>query len=86
LFTKDLLDAATLEDMINGKFRAPNLKGRAKALGSGFTDMPVLIKLNRALNIAVRVYDHYQDYPENWDSKKYYKWKIEADKLLAAID
>ncbi len=84
LFTKDLLDAATLEDMINGKFRAPNLKGKAKALGSGFTDMPVLIKLNRALNTAVRIYDHYQNYPEKWDSKTCYKWKNEADKLLAA--
>ncbi len=84
LFSKDLLDAATLQDAINGIFTPPSIVKKIKAFKSGLSSPNILLKLNRAVGKAERVYKHYHSYPPTWDAAVYDQWKNKAIELLAA--
>ncbi len=82
LFKNDLMDAATLQNTVNGIFRPPDYKKKLKSLSSGLSNPSILLKLNRAITGAVRVYKHYRQYPANWDAAIYEKWKVGAEGLM----
>lgn len=84
LFDKDLMDAATLQNAVNGVFRPPGLGKMLRSLYGGISSPPILIKLNRAITGAVRVYKHYRQYPANWDASLYEKWKSRAELLMSS--
>ncbi len=86
LFDKDLMDAATLQNAVNGIFRPPDLIKMFKSLCSGISNPLILLKLNRAITGAVHVYNHYRSYPDIWDVTAYDKWKIRAEELFAAVN
>jgi len=86
LFSKDLLDAATLQDAINGHFNPPGIKKKLKALQGGLSNPPILLKLNRAVSGAVRVHGHYRNYPPSWEADAYQKWKNRAFEILTIPD
>ena len=77
LFQKDLLDAATLQDAINGRFQLPELAKMAKALRGGITRPSLLMKLSNGIKAADRVYNHYLNYPAEWNAREYDKWSQE---------
>ncbi len=84
LFSKDLLDKATLQDAINGHFSPPSIAKKIKSFQSGLTRPGILLKLNRAVGNAAKVYEHYRNYPSVWDAAAYEKWKNRALELLTA--
>jgi flavin-dependent dehydrogenase len=84
LFIHDLLDAGTLQDAVNGKFRPPGLKKKLKALTGGVQNIRLLLKLNRAVSSATNVYKHYLNYPDQWDPQVFRSWKEKADRLHSA--
>ncbi len=84
LFAKDLMDASTLEDAVNGIFRPPGLNKKFASLRGGILNPPTLFKLNRAVNKAVRLYKHYSQYPAEWDALSFKKWQVGAKKLMAS--
>jgi flavin-dependent dehydrogenase len=79
-YKKDLLDSATLQDAVNGIFRPLNAGQAIKALGA-LGRLPLLLRLNKAVTKATRLYRHYQNYPETWDSKSYHEWQKRAEDL-----
>ncbi len=79
-YAKDLLDSATLQNAVNGIFRPLSFGQAIKALGA-LTRMPLLLRLNKSVVKATRLYRHYQHYPEAWDKKSYQKWLKRADEL-----
>lgn len=79
-YARDLLDSTTLQNAVNGIFRPLSFGQAIKALGA-LTRMPLLLRLNKAVVKATRLYRHYQDYPEAWDKKHYQKWQKRAEEL-----
>ncbi len=79
-YAKDLLDSTTLQNAVNGVFRPLSFGQAIKALGA-LTRIPLLLRLNKAVMKATRLYRHYQDYPEAWDKKHYQKWQERAEEL-----
>ena len=84
LFSKDLLDAATLQDAINGHFNPPGFGKMLNALTRGFTKPATLLKLNRAVGRASRIYKHYKNYPPAWDAEEFQNWQTGALELQVA--
>ena len=80
LFKKNLLDASTLQNAINGIFVPPGLLKTIRAL-SGIGRPALLLKLNKAVGTAVKIYKHYNEYPGQWDDTLYEEWKSRADDL-----
>ena len=81
LFEKGLLDAATLQQAINGHFSPLPAAGKARALLAGFSVPGILVKLNRAVTSAAKIYDHYLEYPSSWDAGAFTKWESRARSL-----
>lgn len=79
-YSKDLLDSATLQNAVNGIFRPLNAGQGIKALGA-LGRLQLLLRLNKAVVKAARLYRHYQNYPETWDSKGYQEWQKLAEGL-----
>jgi flavin-dependent dehydrogenase len=79
-YAKDLLDSTTLQNAVNGIFRPLSFGQAVKALGA-LTRLPLLLRLNKAVVKATRLYRHYQDYPETWDKRIYQKWLKRAEEL-----
>ncbi len=80
LFIKNLLDTGTLQNAINGRFEPPGLLKTIKAL-SGIGRLSLLLKLNKVVNTAVKIYKHYNEYPGYWDNALYEEWKDRAVEL-----
>lgn len=78
LYSKNLLDAETLQDAINGHFSPPGFIKKLKALQGGLFNPPILFKLNQAVGSAARVYKHCLNYPPYWDAVAYKSWKESA--------
>ena len=79
-YARDLLDSTTLQNAVNGIFRPLKAGQAIKALGA-LNRMPLLLRLNRAVIKATRVYRHYKNYPETWDRKHYKEWQKRAEEL-----
>jgi len=86
LYSKNLLDAETLQDAINGHFSPPGFIKKLKALQGGLINPPILFKLNRAVGSAARVYGHCMNYPPYWDAAAYKSWKESAFDLRIQRD
>lgn len=80
LYSKDLLDTNTLQNAVNGIFQPPGAGAFVKALGA-LGKLPVLLRLNRAVTSATKIYRHYEDYPECWNRSQYIRWHKRADEL-----
>ncbi len=83
LFLKDLLDAETLQNAVNGIFRPPGAGRMVKAVGA-LGKFPLLIRLNSAVSTATKIYRHYRNYPERWDYAAYMSWRRRAEELQAS--
>jgi len=77
LFQKDLIDAATLQDAINGSFQRPVLAAMTKALWAGITRPALLMKLNSGIRAAEKTYNHYLNYPSEWNALEFEQWQRE---------
>lgn len=84
LFKKNLLDASTLENAINGLFVPPGFIKTIRAL-SGIGRPALLLKLNKAVSTAVKIYKHYDEYPGKWDNALYEEWKSRAEALHRTV-
>ena len=85
LFVSDLLDAETLQDAVNGRFRPPGLQKKIRALTGGFKNINLLLKLNKAVSAATALYQHYLKYPAQWNPARYRQWMEKADKLQRQV-
>lgn len=81
LFVNDLLDADTLQDAVNGRFKPPGLQKKIRALTGGIKKLNLLLKLNQAVSTAASLYNHYLAYPAQWDPERYQQWLQKAEKL-----
>ena len=81
LFIRNLLDAKTLQNAVNGEFDPPGLPKKIESFLAGIANLNLLLKLNAAVSRATRVYKHYLNYPQRWDEHKYQCWKETADQL-----
>ncbi len=79
-YAKDLIDSTTLQNAVNGIFRPLSTGQAIKALGA-LSRIPLLLRLNRAVVKATRLYRHCQHYPEVWDRKHYQEWQKRAEEL-----
>lgn len=75
LFKKDLIDAATLQNAVNGIFEPPGSGKMLRSLFAGLTAPGKLMQLNKAVSRARRIFRHYQHYPHKWDNEVYRKWQ-----------
>ncbi len=75
LYSQDLLDAVTLQNAVNGCFTPPGFAKKLKSLRGGLARPSILVKLNRAITSAARVYGHCRNYPPAWDAEAYRQWK-----------
>ncbi len=75
LFQKDLIDAATLQDAINGRFQRPELAKLASSLRAGITRPSLLMKLNSGIRAAEKTYNHYLNYPPEWNAREFEQWQ-----------
>jgi len=82
LFKKNIMDAASLESVINGIYVKPSLSQMIKTLVRGFIHPAILAKLSRANSEGNRMLSHYKKYPPVYDAVKYAKWKKKADELF----
>lgn len=78
LFQKDLIDAATLQDAINGRFQRPELAQMTKALRGGIARPSLLMKLNSGIRAAEKTYNHYLNYPPEWNARAFEQWQRES--------
>ncbi len=78
LFEKDLIDAATLQEAINGRYKRLELTDMAKALRSGIARPSLLLKLNKGIRAADKAYKHYLNYPSVWDAREFELWQWES--------
>ena len=83
LFVNDLLDADTLQDAVNGRFKPPGLQKKIRALTGGLKNINLLLKLNKAVSAAASLYNHYLAYPAQWNPERYRQWLEKAEKLHA---
>ncbi len=75
LFKKDLIDAATLQEAINGRFKRMELAEVTKALRAGITRPSLLMKLNSGIRAAEKTYNHYLNYPPEWNAREFEQWQ-----------
>jgi len=85
LFSKNLMDAATLQNAVNGIFKPPTLKKMLQSFCGGIANPTILLKLNKAISGAVRIYKHYQKYPRTWDADTFETWEKKANKLMGNL-
>ena len=78
LFQKDLIDAATLQEAINGRYKRLELTDMTKALRSGIARPSLLLKLNKGIRAADKAYNHYLNYPPEWDAREFERWQLES--------
>jgi flavin-dependent dehydrogenase len=75
LFKKDLIDAATLQNAVNGVFKPPGSGKMLRSLFAGLAAPGKLMQLNKAVSGARRIFKHYQQYPDKWDHEAFRKWQ-----------
>lgn len=78
LFEKDLIDAETLQDAINGRYKQLEFNRIANALRAGITRPSLLMKLNSGIRAAEKTYKHYLNYPPVWDAREFEQWQRES--------
>jgi len=82
LFSREIMDAPTLQNAVNGIFTAPDLGTKMRSLLRGAARPAVLAKLNLATTGGANILKHHQVYPERWDPAAYNNWQAEAEKLF----
>ncbi len=85
LIKKEILNARILNAAIHGRFEAPDFMTVNQMLLKGIFRPGLLMKLKDAVNLATKIYHHYQTYPENWSSGSFYNWVGQAEKLFKKI-
>jgi len=85
LFSKDLMDADTLQNAVNGIFKPPTMKKMLQSVCGGISNPLILLKLNKAISGAVRIYKHYQKYPRTWNADTYEPWEKKTNELMNSL-
>jgi hypothetical protein len=69
----------------NGIFDVPSLQDKFVSAFKGIARPTLLTKLNRGVILGQKIYDHYLQYPPEWDLPAYGTWCEKADLLFRKI-